>query len=137
LRSRSKAQVSLEYGKEAMMRAQKASEHLHFYSAGDLIKISAKALPLHLTATQKPKLLPKYIGPMTVVSASDKVVQVRLPASYNQVYDNFNVIDVRPWLHSDRTLDASYAAVAPHPALNPIVQILDHKPCGRCHCFIS
>jgi hypothetical protein len=47
------------------------------------------------------------------------------------VHDKFNVIDVRPWLHSDRTLDVSYPAVAPHPALNPIVQILDRKPYGR------
>jgi hypothetical protein len=136
LRSRSnalrKAQVSLEYAREAMMRAQKASDHPHVYSAGDWVKISTRALPLHLTATQKPKLMPKYIGPLTVVSASDKVVQVKLPASYSLVHDKFNVIDVRPWLHSDRTLDVSYPAVAPHPALNPVVQILDRKPYGRC-----
>jgi hypothetical protein len=42
------------------------------------------------------------------------------------------VIDVRPGLHLDRSLDVSYPPVAPHPALNPIVQLLDRKQYGRC-----
>jgi RNase H-like domain found in reverse transcriptase/Integrase zinc binding domain/Reverse transcriptase (RNA-dependent DNA polymerase)/Integrase core domain len=126
-----KAQVSLENAREAMIRAQKASDKAHVYKAGDLVKISTNALPLHLDSTQKPKLMPKYIGPLLVVSVSDKVVQVQLPASYSQVHDKFNVIDVRPWLHTDRSLDVSYPAVEPHPALNPIVQLLDRKPYGR------
>jgi hypothetical protein len=92
---------------------------------------STKALPLYLEASQKPKLMPKYIGTMLVVSMSDKGVQVQLPASYSQVHDKFNVIDVRPWLQSDRSLDVSYPPVAPHLALNPIVQLLDRKPYGR------
>jgi hypothetical protein len=127
-----KAQVSLENAREAMIRAHQASDKPHVYAAGDLVKISTNALPLHLHSTQKPKLMPKYIGPMLVVSASDKVVQVQLPSSYSQVHDKFNVIDVRPWLHTDRSLDVSYPSVAPHPALNPIVQLLDRKPYGRC-----
>jgi hypothetical protein len=39
---------------------------------------------------------------------------------------------MRPWLHSDRTLDVSYPAVAPHPALDSMLQMLDRKPDGRC-----
>jgi hypothetical protein len=66
-----------------------------------------------------------------VDSVSDKVVQVKLHASNNQVRDICNVIDVRPWLHSDRSLDVSYPAVAPHPALSPVVQVLDRKPYRR------
>jgi hypothetical protein len=127
-----KAQISLEGAREAMIRAHKASDKPHVYNADDLVKVSTNALPLHLAATQKQKLMPKYIGPMTVVSASDKVVQVKLPASYSQVHDKFNVIDVRPWLHSDRSLDVSYPPVEPHPALNPVVQVLDRKQHGRC-----
>ena len=115
-----------------MIRAQKASEKLHVYVAGDLVKMSTKALPLHLCGTQKPKLMPKCIGPMLVLSVSDKVVQVKLPEAYDQVHDKFYVLDVRPWLHWDRSLDASYPPVAPHPALNPVVQLLDRKPYGRC-----
>jgi hypothetical protein len=75
--------------------------------------------------------MPKYIGPMLVLSLSDRVVQVQLPASYSQVHDKFNVIDVRPWLYSDRSLDVSYPTVAPHPAMNPIVQLFDRKTYGR------
>jgi hypothetical protein len=114
--------VSLESAREAMIRAQKASHKPHLYAAGDLVKISTNALPLHLSATQKPKLMPKHIGPLLVVSASDKVVQVQLPASYSQVHDKYNVIDVRPWLHWDRSLDVSYPPVVPRPAVRPIVQ---------------
>jgi hypothetical protein len=57
------------------------------YAVGDMVKISTKALPLHLDDTQKPKLMPKYIGPLTVVSVSDKLVQVKLPEEYKQVHD--------------------------------------------------
>jgi hypothetical protein len=123
--------VSLEHAREAMIRAQKASAKPHVYAAGDLVKISTTALPLHVSSSQKPKLMPKYVGPMEVVSVSDKVVQVKLPASYSQVHDKFIVIDVRPWLHLDRSLDILYPQVAPRPALNPIVQILDRKMSGR------
>jgi hypothetical protein len=127
-----KAQISLESGRQAMIRAQNASDKAHVYAVGDLVKVSTKVLPLRLSSTQKPKLLPKYIGPMTVVSVADKVVQLKLPATYQQVHDKFNVGDVRPWLHSDRSLDVSYPAVSPHPALNPVLQILDRKKFGRC-----
>jgi hypothetical protein len=126
-----KAQISLEGAREAMIRAHKASGNHHVYAAGDLVKISTRVLPLRITSTQKPKLLPKYIGPFSVVSVSDTVVQVKLPESYKLVHDKFNVIDVRPWLSSDRSLDVAYPEVAPHPALNPIVQLLDRKKFGR------
>jgi hypothetical protein len=104
-----KGQVSLESARQAMIRAQKATGTPHVYKAGDLVKISTRALPLHLESTQKPKLLPKYM----------------------QVHDKFNVVDVRPWLSSDRDLDVGYPAVAPHPALNPVVQTLDRNKFGR------
>jgi hypothetical protein len=65
------------------------------------------------------------------VSATDSVVQIKLPDSYKQVHDKFNVIDIRPWLQVDRNLDVAYPEVDPHPALNPIVQLLDRKKFGR------
>jgi hypothetical protein len=89
-----KAQVCIEAAEEAMIRAQKASEKPHTYCFGDLMKISTTALPLHLSSTQKLKLLPKYIGPMPVVVVSDDVVQVQLPSSCSLVHDKFNVIDI-------------------------------------------
>jgi hypothetical protein len=127
-----KAAISLESARQAMIRAQNASDKAHVYAVDDLVKVSTKVLPLHLSSTQKAKLLPKYIGPMTVVAVFDKVVQVKLPETYRHVHDKFNVGDVRPWLHSDRSLDVSYPDVSPHPALNPVVQILDRKKFGRC-----
>ena len=126
-----KAEVALKSAREAMNHAHKASDKSHVYVAGHMVRISTSVLPLRMTSTQKPKLLPKYIGPFEVLFVSGPVVQVKLPASYKHVHDLFNVIDVRSWLHSDRSLDCSYPAVAPHPALNPIVQLLDRKRYGR------
>jgi hypothetical protein len=40
---------------------------------------------------------------------------------------------MRPWMHSDRSFDVSYPAVAPHPALDPMLQMLVRKPYGSCH----
>jgi hypothetical protein len=48
------------------------------------------------------------------------------------MHDNFNVMDVRPWLHLDRFLDVSYPPDAPHPALNPFVQASR----GTIGCFL-
>jgi hypothetical protein len=39
--------------------------------------------------------------------------------------------DVRPLMHSDPVLDVTYPEVSPHPALNPIVHLLDQKKFGR------
>jgi hypothetical protein len=93
LRSRAQAlriaQVSLENARDAMIRAHEASDKPHVYKVGDLVKISTNALPLHVEASQKPKLMPKYIGPLLVVSVSGKVDNVRLPDSYSQVHDEF------------------------------------------------
>ena len=62
---------------------------------------------------------------------------LNLPQAYSRVHNVFNVCDVRPWLHSDRSLDVTYPAVAPHHALNPVVQILDRKKYGRAPRFVD
>jgi hypothetical protein len=41
------------------------------------------------------------------------------------------VIDVRPCLYLDRSLDVSYQPVTSHPALNPLVQMLYCTISGR------
>jgi hypothetical protein len=87
-----------------MIRTQKVSDKPHVYAVGDLVEISTNVLPLHLETSQKPKLLPKYIGPLPVVSVSRNVIQVRLPQEYHRVHDKFYVLDVRLWLHCDRSL---------------------------------
>lgn len=125
------AQVSLESTHQSMIRAHKGSEKCHVYVAGDMVKFSTKVLPLRMMSTQQPKLLPKYVEAFEVLSISGSVVQVKLPDTYRHVHDKFNVVDMRPWLHADCDLDIAYPAVAPHPALNPIVQLLDRKRYGR------
>ncbi len=45
------------------------------------------------------------------------------------MHDKFNIVDV---LHAEeRAVEFDYPAVEPHPALNPVVQILDRKRYGR------
>jgi hypothetical protein len=127
-----KAQVSLEAARAAMIRAQKATGKHHTYEVGDLVKVSTRVLPLRAPSTQVAKLLPKWIGPFTVLSVEDKVVRLKLPATYSQVHDKFNVVDVRPWLHSEEhAVEVDYPEVQPHPSLNPVVQVLDRKTYGR------
>jgi hypothetical protein len=59
-------------------------------------------------------------------------IRVHLPASYQLVHDTFSIEDVRPWLsHDSHALDPEFPAVQAHPALNPVVQILDRKKYGR------
>jgi hypothetical protein len=48
-------EAALEAARAAMILAHKASGKPHTYCVGDLVKISTKALPLHLSSTQKPK----------------------------------------------------------------------------------
>ena len=44
----------------------------------------------------------------------------------------FSVHDIRPWLsHESHALDAHYPLVRAHPALNPVVQVIDRKAYGR------
>ena len=127
-----KASHSLEAARAAMIRAQTASEKHHTYQEGDLVKVSTRVLPLRSTSTQVPKLAPKWIGPFTVLSVQDKVVRLKMPETCKFVHDKFNVLDVRPWLHSEEhTVEVDYPQVQPHPSLHPIVQILDRKQYGR------
>jgi hypothetical protein len=94
-----KANVSLVAARAAMIRAQKATGKHHTYKSGDLVKVSTRVLPLRATSNQVVKLLPKWIASFTVLSVQDKVaiVRLKLPATYKQVHDKFNVVDVRPW----------------------------------------
>ena len=128
-----RANISLDAARDAMVRAHKASPKPHSYAPGDLVKISTRVLKIksHVPSTQARKLTPKYIGPFSVVSATEHNVQLKLPEAYRLVHDRYHHIDVRPWLHTDaQNLEVHYPAVEPHPALNPVVQVLDRKRCG-------
>jgi hypothetical protein len=73
-----------------------------------------------------------YIGPFTVLNNRGKVLHLQMPKSYAHVHDKFNVQQVRPWLHvGDSTVDPDLPELEPHPALNPVVQVLHRKKIGR------
>jgi hypothetical protein len=62
-----KAQLSLEYARSAMLRAHKKGTVSYAYDVGDQVKVSTENLPVRAASTQKPKLMPRYIGPFTIV----------------------------------------------------------------------
>ena len=92
-----------------------------------------RVLPVRCSTTQTAKLLPKYIGPFSVVEVVNPgAIRLQLPDSYAATHDVFNVSDLRPWFKlADRVLDVEYPEVQGHPALNKRVQVLDRKRCGR------
>ena len=55
-------------------------------------------------------------------------IRIELPETYKLVHDVFSVHDIRPWLsHESHVLAPTYPAVQPHPAFNPIVQVVDRR----------
>jgi hypothetical protein len=127
-----KAQLSMEAARQAMIRARKAAPYPTVYKKGDKVKVSTSSLPVRCASTTSEKLQPKYIGPFTVLDVQGKVLRLQMPRAYSQVHDKFNVEQVRPWLHSgDNVIDPDLPEIAPHPSLNPVVQVLDRKKIGR------
>jgi hypothetical protein len=58
--------------------------------------------------------------------------RVATPDPYKLNHDVFNVADIRPWLsHESHALHVDCPPVVPHPALNPVVQVLDRRRGGR------
>ena len=55
-------------------------------------------------------------------------IRIELPETYKLVHDVFSVHDIRPWLsHESHVLAPTYPEVQPHPAFNPVVQIVDRR----------
>ena len=127
-----RAHISLDAARDAMVGAPKASLKLHSSAPGDLVKISTRVLNInsHVPSTQARKLAPKYIGPFRFVSATEHNVHVKFPEAYRLVHARYHLINVRPWLHADAQNLVHCSVVEPHPALNPVVQVLDRKTCG-------
>jgi hypothetical protein len=127
------AQLSLERMRQAMITARNSSARAHVYHPDDLVKVSTRVLPLRGSSTQVRKLQPKWIGPFSVAEqVNPGAIRVLLPATYQLVHDTFSVEDVRPWLsHDSHALDPDFPAAQAHPALNPVVQVLDRKKYGR------
>ena len=116
-----------------MIVAHKAAISSHVYAPGDLVNVSTRVLPVRCSTTQTANVLPKYIGPFSVVEVVNPgAIRSQLPDSYAATHDMFNVSDLRPWFKlADRVLDVEYPEVQGHPASNKIVQVLDRKRCGR------
>jgi hypothetical protein len=127
------AHLNLERMRQAMIKARNSSARAHAYKPDDLVKVSIRVLPLLGPSTQVRKLQPKWIGPFSVMEeVNPGAIRVCLPDTYKLVHDTFSVEDVRPWLtHESHALDPDFPAVQAHPALNPVVQVLDHKKYGR------
>ena len=111
-----------------MIAAQNASAESHKYCKGDLVKVSTRMLPLR-DDTLSRKLQPQWVGPLPVVEeVNPGAIRIELPETYKLVHDVFSVHDIRPWLsHESHVLAPTYPTVQPHPAFNPIVQVVDRR----------
>jgi hypothetical protein len=123
-----------------MLRAHKKGTVSYAYKVGDQVKVSTENLPARAASTQKPKLMPRYIGPFSIVEqVNPGAFRLKLPDAYDTTHDVFNESALRPWFQREdsRTLDTDFPPVQAHPALNHVVQVLDRKKYGRapknCH----
>jgi transposase InsO family protein len=123
------AAVAMERARVAMVRAQHASANAHVYYPGDLIKISTRVLLLRAPSSQSRELQTRWIGPLMVVEeVAPGAYRVATPDSYKLNHDVFIVADICPWLsHESHVLHVDCPPVVPHPALNPVVQVLDRR----------
>lgn len=135
-----KARISMEYARQAMLRAHRKGTVSHDYKPGDQVKVSTGHLTPRTASTQQAKLQPRYVGPFEVIECVNPgAFRLKLPDSYVAVHDVFNESQLRPWFQREgsRILSAELPPVVAHPALNKIVQVLDRKKHGRapkgCH----
>jgi transposase InsO family protein len=134
------ARVSLEYARQAMLRAHKKGLTSYDYKPGDQVKVSTEHLVPRAASTQRPKLQPRFVGPFEIIEqVNPGAYRLKLPASYIAVHDVFNEAQLRPWFEREgsRMLSDELPPVHAHPALNSVVQVLDRKKYGRapknCH----
>jgi hypothetical protein len=135
-----KARVSMEYARQAMLRAHKKGIVSYDYKKGDQVKVSTEHLTPRGASTQRPKLQPRYVGPFEVMECVNAgAYRLKLPDSYVAVHDVFNESQLRPWFDREgsRILSDEFPPVHAHPALNTVVQVLDRRKHGRapknCH----
>jgi hypothetical protein len=102
-----------------------------------VVKVSTRVLPLRCSSTQRAKLQPKYTGPLTVKEKLPAgAYRLELPDHYSAVYDAFDCVDLRPWLHhEDRFLERKFPHVMPHPSFDRIIQVVDRKKLGQSPAF--
>jgi Integrase core domain len=135
-----KARISMEYARQAMIRAHKKGQVSHPYKAGDQVKVSTEHLTIRAASTQRPKLQARFVGPFEIVEqVNPGAYRLKLPESYVAVHDVFNESQLRPWFarEGSRILSEELPPVNAHPALNTVVQVLDRRKHGRapknCH----
>jgi hypothetical protein len=123
-----------------MLRAHKKGTISYQYKIGDQVKVTTEHLAVRGTSSQTAKLMPRYVGPFTVVEqVNPGAYRLSLPSSYEAVHDVFNESALRPWFEKEgsRTLSDDLPPVKAHPALNTVVQVLDRKKYKRapknCH----
>lgn len=130
----SKAKVSLEYARQAVLRAHKKSAHSRQHHVGDQVKVSTAHLVPRAATAQSAKLQPRYVGPFLITEqVNPGAFRLKLPESNVAVHDVFNESQLRPWFDKEcfETLSPDeLPAVVAHPTLNKIVQVFDRKKCG-------
>lgn len=128
-----KGQASIEHARQAMIDAHKSAPNAPQFKVNDLVKISSAFLRVRCTGKQVRKLLPKFVGPFTVLGVvGPNAYQIKLPDAYSGIHNVINVSYLRPYFPDpDREFEPDLPPIELHPTFNPVVQILDRRRHGR------
>ena len=127
-----RARSKLENARARMIAQRAASASSDQYAVGDLVKVSTKVLPLRVTSTQVPKLLPRWQGPFRVDAVSGKgAYRLQLPDAYSSTLPTFNQHDIRPWLLPDEEPDSTIQPTGHVSRPDHVTRILDRRRTTR------
>ena len=128
-----KGQASIEHARQAMIDAHKSAPNAPQFKVNDLVKLSSAFLRVRCTGKQVRKLLPKFVGPFTVLGVvGPNAYQIKLPDAYSGIHNVINVSYLRPYFPDpDREFEPDLPPIELHPTFNPVVQILDRRRHGR------
>ncbi|ETV82928.1 hypothetical protein H257_04698 [Aphanomyces astaci] len=92
------------------------------FKEGDQVLLVTRNLPLKhpqmLDKSERPKLVPRFIGPFEIVQAiNDNAMRLKLPRSMSLVHDVFNVDRLKHY-HPN---EAKFAPPRPIPKATPVV----------------
>ena len=128
-----KGQRSIEHALHRMIEAHTAASNAPVFKCRDLAKISSAFLRVRCVDEQVRKLMPKFVGPFTVVEVvGPNAYRIRLPEVCSGIHDVIYVSYLRPYFPDvDREFEPDLPPIELHPTFNPVIQILDRRRYGR------
>ena len=100
------------------------------YEIGQQVLLSTKDIPLKTPGTMK--LMPKWIGPFTVVKMVNAVAyKIQLPDTMHRIHDVFHVSKLRPYASDGRCQPPPVPEVMEDGEWFSVEMLSGHRPRGR------